>query len=79
MKDLMVLDMLQPRFFDAVIEGVHELCGKEVGDKNSPPRYQNPSLALKLGHALKKGGRDRSQQSDQGIGLQQRAKGTRLS
>lgn len=47
-------DMLQPRFFDAVLASVREICGWELGDEQQPPRYRTPSLALKLGHGLKR-------------------------
>ena len=46
--------ILQPRYFDSIISSVQEVCEWEMGDANHPPRYKIPSLALKLGHGLKK-------------------------
>ena len=51
---LSLKDMLQPRYFDAVISSVHKVCTWQLGDCNNPPSFKIPSLALKLGHALKK-------------------------
>ena len=43
-------DCLYPNKFDIVVEAVRKLCGFCEGNN----KYQNPSLALKLGHSLKK-------------------------
>ena len=51
---LSLQEMLQPRYFDAVIASVHSVCKWELGDANHPPSFKVPSLALKLGHGLKK-------------------------
>ena len=47
-------EMLQPRFFDAVMMSVRDICGWEPGDEKHPPRYKTPNLALQLGHGLEK-------------------------
>ena len=47
-------DSLQPRHFDNIIACVQEVCSWELGDSNHPQSFKTPSLALKLGHALKK-------------------------
>ena len=45
-------DCLYPNKFDTVVDAVRKLCG--FCEENN--KYQNPSLALKLGHSLKKCG-----------------------
>lgn len=47
-------DLLQPRYFDAIIASVREMCAWQLGDADHPPKYGTPTLALKLGHGLKK-------------------------
>ena len=46
--------VLRPRHFDAIIASVNDVCTWDIGDENSPPGFKVPSLALKLGHGLKK-------------------------
>ncbi|KAF0308748.1 hypothetical protein FJT64_020064 [Amphibalanus amphitrite] len=45
---------------------LREVCSWELGDANQPPSFKTPSLALKLGHSLKKA-------AEIGIGLATRA------
>ena len=47
-------ELLQPRYFDAIVATVREMCGWQLGDADHPPKYRTPTLALKLGHGLKK-------------------------
>ena len=46
--------ILRPRYFDVIIASVKHVCAWELGDELNPPQFEVPSLALKLGHALKK-------------------------
>ena len=47
-------EALKPRYFDAVIASVRELCSWDIGSEHGSPSFKVPSLALKLGHSLKK-------------------------
>ena len=45
-----LLDLMSPKKYDTVLEAVRQLCGYS----SSSNKYRIPSLALKLGHSLKK-------------------------
>lgn len=53
-QNLKLFDLLTPQRFDIVVQGVKQLCGRHQNDSTKRPEFNIPSLALKLGHSLKK-------------------------
>ena len=46
-------DFLRPGFFDSVVKCTKKLCVCGLGDEQIP-HFKTPSLALKIGYALRK-------------------------
>ncbi|KAF5281925.1 hypothetical protein FQR65_LT14451 [Abscondita terminalis] len=53
-QNLHLIDFLKPEQFDIVVCTVKELCGCSSNDVTKRPQFAIRSLALKLGHSLKK-------------------------
>ncbi|XP_060081429.1 uncharacterized protein LOC132560770 [Ylistrum balloti] len=53
-QSMTVKDMLHPAKFDMVVKGIHSLCTYTLQEQNNVPQCDIPSLALKLGHSLRK-------------------------
>ncbi|CAH1115846.1 unnamed protein product [Psylliodes chrysocephalus] len=47
-------EMLLPEKFDAIVNATKALCKTQHDDPTKKPEFQIPSLALKIGHAIKK-------------------------
>jgi hypothetical protein len=45
-------DFIAPKFFNAILSATRTVCGYGVNEDNDKT-FKIPSLALKLGHALK--------------------------